>query len=297
MSQEFMSGPARRSLLAPAKINLSLRVRGRLENGYHALESLVAFADIGDRLDIEKGTQTALSLSGPFGDALAAEDNLVLKAHAALADAVGQALPCHISLHKNLPVASGIGGGSADAAAALRGLNDVFDLQISDAALVKIAATLGADVPVCLSPAPAWMCGIGDEITRLPPLPDTDIVLVNPLVPVATAAVFEALAASSDVTEPQTCPTAFSDLAALIDFLQAQGNALSAAAQNLAPAIKDCLAAVSDAGADFAAMSGSGATCFALVAPGQGAGLAARYRAIRPSDWVQAGKLRRGVAA
>ena len=291
MSRNVISGDSRLSLLAPAKINLSLHVRGRLPDGYHALESLVAFAHIGDRLELAPAEETGLHVSGPFGDALAVQGNLVLQAHAALADAVGQTLPCHISLHKNLPVASGIGGGSADAAAVLNGLNRLFGLGMSPLALAEIGANLGADVPVCLSPAPAWMCGIGHEVTRLPDLPEADLVLVNPMRAVSTPQVFTALAATAELTPPQPVPNGFADLAALVDFIKTQGNALTAPAQGLVPEIADCLSALSDAGAVFAGMSGSGATCFALAPSGEGAAIAARYGDMRPQDWVQAGRI------
>lgn len=291
-----MSGDDRLSLLAPAKINLSLHVRGRLPDGYHALESLVAFADIGDRMGFEKAAETSLSLSGPFAAGLAVDDNLVLKAHALLTDYVGRDLPCHMTLEKNLPIASGIGGGSADAAATLNGLNRYFDLALTPHALSEIAAALGADVPVCLSSAPAWMTGIGHDVTRLSALPAADIVLVNPMQAVATPAVFEALAASPALASSQPVPERFTDLAALIVFAGAQGNALTGVAQALVPEIGDCLATLVDAGAYFAAMSGSGATCFALAPSGDGAAIAARYGALRPRDWLQAGRLLGAVA-
>lgn len=287
----------RLSLLAAAKINLSLHVRGRQADGYHALESLVAFADIGDRLHFEFAEETRLSLSGPFGGALATEDNLVLRAHAALADFVGKSLPCHISLHKNLPVASGLGGGSADAAATLNGLNTLFALGLSHAELAKIAAPLGADVPVCLSSAPAWMCGIGHQVTRLGALPAADIVLVNPLQPVATAGVFAALAAAPQLTPPQDCPSGFETLDALIEFVKNQGNALFRPALSIVPDIAACLDALHEAGAAHAAMSGSGASCFALVEPGQGGDVAARYARLRPHDWSRTGALLHDGAA
>lgn len=279
------------TLSAPAKINLSLHVRGRRADGYHDLESLVGFVDIGDQLRFQKAAQTDLEISGPFATGLQANGNLVLKAHAALAAFVGQSLACRIVLEKNLPIASGIGGGSADAAATLHGLNTLFDLALGESELIKIAATLGADVPVCLSPAPAWMCGIGHEVTRLTALPAADIVLVNPHKAVSTPEVFKALAASFELTPSQSVPQGFADLAALIGFVQAQGNALGAPAQALVPDIADCLRALSQAGADFAAMSGSGATCFALAPIGDGAAIAARYQKARPHDWVQAGRL------
>ena len=291
MLQPLKSGHDRLSLLAPAKINLSLHVRGRLADGYHALESLVAFADIGDWLDFEIASETRLTLSGPFDDGLALDNNLVLKAHAALVTHIDHALPCHIGLQKNLPVASGIGGGSADAAATLNGLNRLFDLRLAPDVLSDIAATLGADVPVCLAPAPAWMSGIGHEVARLPALPQADVVLVNPMQGVSTPQVFEALAASSELTPSQTVPAEFVNLASLIDFLNRQGNTLAAPALELVPGIANCLMALTDAGAMFAAMSGSGATCFALAPEGEGGAIAARYREYRSQDWVQAGRL------
>lgn len=278
-------------LLAPAKINLSLHVRGRRSDGYHVLESLVAFADIGDRLDFEAAEETQLIMSGPFGDALVVDDNLVLRAHAALAAHVGAPLTCHMTLHKNLPIASGIGGGSADAAAALNGLNQFFGLQLGVDILSELAKALGADVPVCLSAGPAWMTGIGHDVTRLANFPQADVVLVNPMQAVSTPEVFKVLGTAFELVSPQPVPTGFGGFDDLLGFLEGQGNTLAAPAQTMVPEIADCLAALSDSGAAFAAMSGSGATCFALAPTGQAMNLAANYRAIRPQDWVQAGTL------
>lgn len=281
----------RLSLLAPAKINLSLHVRGRRSDGYHVLESLVAFADIGDRLDFEAAEETQLIMSGPFGDALVVDDNLVLRAHAALAAHVGAPLTCHVTLHKHLPIASGIGGGSANAAAALNGLNQFFGLQLGADILSELAKALGADVPVCLSAGPAWMTGIGHDVTRLANFPQADVVLVNPMQAVSTPEVFKVLGAASELVSPQPVPEGFGGFHDLLGFLEGQGNALAAPAQTIVPEIADCLAVLSDSGAAFAAMSGSGATCFALAPTGQAMNLAANYRAIRPQDWVQAGTL------
>ena len=281
----------RLSLLAPAKINLSLHVRGRRSDGYHALESLVAFTDIGDFLDLEAAEEPQLIMSGPFSDALVVEDNLVLRAHAALAAHVGTPLACHMTLHKNLPIASGIGGGSADAAAALNGLNQLFGLQLGADILSELAKALGADVPICLSPEPAWMTGIGHDVKRLAYFPQADVVLVNPMQAVSTPEVFKVLGAASELVSPQPVPEGFGDFDDLLGFLEGQGNALAAPAQTLVPEIADCLAVLSDSGAAFAAMSGSGATCFALAPMGQGMRLAANYRETRTEDWVQAGTL------
>ncbi len=280
------------SLFAAAKINLTLKVLGRRADGYHGLESLVAFADIGDQIFVKKADETALSIVGPFAAALNSpeeiSDNLVLRALALLEVAAERALPSDIVLQKNLPVASGIGGGSADAAAALRGLAALHELDID---LMPLAAELGADVPVCLSTQAAWMSGIGHDIAPLPALPDADIVLVNPRLAVATASVFSALDASEKLRASAPAPQAFADVSAWLAFLKRAGNDLQAAAISLAPEIADCLAGLEKAGAPMHAMSGSGATCFALCPPGQGKALAARYRTLRDKDWVMAGRL------
>ena len=280
---------------APAKINLTLTVRGRQPDGYHGLESLVAFADIGDRLLVEKADTTAFALKGPFGAALAEtpdSDNLVVRAQAALEQETGRKLPATFMLHKNLPVASGLGGGSADAAACLRGLAEAYGLEMSTSDMHRLALGLGADVPVCLASQTVWMSGIGDTLTPLPAaLPSVDIVLVNPLVGLATAEVFASAGFGSVLRDAQNPPARFEDLAALCSFLTAQGNDLQTAAQALQPVIADCLAALAGPQTLYAAMSGSGASCFALTAPGDGAGVAAAYGKKRPQDWVRAGVL------
>lgn len=272
---------------APAKINLSLRVTGRRDDGYHNLQSLVAFADIGDRLFISKAEKSGLRLNGPFAAALEG-DNLVAAAHAELATYAQQALPTQIILEKNLPVAAGIGGGSADAAAALRGLAHLHDIN---APLADLAASLGADVPVCLDTAPAWMSGIGHDVTRLPDLPPADIVLVNPRIGLATQKVFEAFAAQGGFAEIIEPPSGFTSVTELLAFLRQQGNDLQSAACALVPEIEACLDALKKSGVTYAAMSGSGATCFGLSAPGSGRAMAARYRTLREKDWVVAGRL------
>ena len=272
---------------APAKINLSLKITGRRDDGYHLLESLVAFADIGDRLFISKSETSSLQLSGPFAAALG-EANIIAQAHVRLVSHAGQALHSQIILEKNLPVAAGIGGGSADAAAALRGLAQLHNVDVP---LTEIAASLGADVPVCLDTAPAWMSGVGHNIERLPDLPPADIVLVNPRVALSTADVFAAFAAKGEFSKPINAPEGFASSTGLLGFMRAQGNDLQAAACSLAPEIEDCLAALRKAGLAYVAMSGSGATCFGLSAPGSGRAMAARYRTMREKDWVVAGRL------
>ena len=281
-------------LLAPAKINLSLHVRGRLPDGYHDLESLVAFADIGDYLAITPAEAFGFDVGGVFADAVGTTDNLVRHAHAAFEAACGRALPCHMRLEKNLPVAAGLGGGSADAAAALVGLAQFFDVSLTAEEMQKIAAPLGADVPVCLAAQPCWMTGIGHDLSPLPALPEADIVLVNPRLGVPTGDIFKALAASSELTGPHAAPTHFADLDALLGFMAGQGNDLTAPAIKQAPLIADCLAALQEAGGHGVAMTGSGATCFALAEAGHGKAVGQAYAALRPQDWVADGRLING---
>lgn len=273
-------------LSAPAKINLSLKVLGQCDDGYHILESLVAFADIGDKLFLQKSDRSAFQVSGPFAVS-ADEDNMVRRAHAALETHLGEVLLCRIVLQKNLPVAAGLGGGSADAAAALRGLSDLFDFD--EKALLPLAENLGADVPVCLETAPAMMRGIGHDVERLADLPPMDIVLVNPRQALATADVFAAL--SLETASEASTPPRLDNTAAVLDFVKQQGNDLQAIACQLVPDIAACLAALEESGFAYSAMSGSGASCFGLCAPGSGRAMAARYRTLREKDWVVAGRL------
>ena len=281
------------SLLAPAKINLSLHICGRQADGYHALESLVAFADIGDRLTFEDAERSELVVQGEFAADLRQQgvENLVQRAHKRLEQALGVDLSCRITLHKNLPLAAGLGGGSADAAATLRGLNRFFALDVPHFMVSRLAQDLGADVPVCLSPRAAWMRGIGHDVTGLPDLPDADIVLVNPRIDLPTARVFESLSAAAQLSPPQDIPQQFSDVSAVTDYIAAQGNDLYAAAVSHVPDIEACLRGLRESGAVYAAMSGSGASCFALAAPGTGGDVAQAYRGHRPDDWVAAGRL------
>ena len=186
-------------LAAPAKINLYLHVLGRRADGYHLLDSLVAFAAVGDELTIAPAPRLSLVVDGPFAHSLAVDDdNLVLRAARALAAESNCARGAAIRLTTRLPVASGIGGGSADAAAALRGLNELWNLSLPDSALARIALGLGADVPVCLAGLPSFFGGVGEAIASAGPLPRAHLVLANPGAPLATAAVFRARAAAPD---------------------------------------------------------------------------------------------------
>ncbi|KIN68579.1 4-(cytidine 5'-diphospho)-2-C-methyl-D-erythritol kinase [Sulfitobacter donghicola] len=257
---------------APAKVNLSLHVTGQQADGYHLLDSLVVFADIGDRLWFESGPDMRIEVSGPFADGVPTDHrNLVWQA-AELAGWTGR-----INLEKNLPHGAGIGGGSADAAAVLRTLGGD-----------EGAASLGADVPVCLSASPQRMQGIGDDLAKLPPLPDMDILLINPKVEVPTGPVFNALDCKENQPMPEAWPR-FDSLEVFCDWLAQQRNDLERPARQIAPQIDDVLGALS--GAQLARMSGSGATCFGLFEAGKAQPAAKRVAAAHPDWWVAAGRV------
>ena len=267
---------------APAKINLHLHVTGRRPDGYHLLDSLVVFAGAADLLTAEPDERLTLAITGPFADGLrsAADDNLVLRAARALAHASGCSRGAAIRLEKNLPLASGIGGGSADAAAALRLLGRLWD--IDDQIPRDLAVSLGADVPVCLASAPARMRGIGDDLQPAPVLPPLDILLVNPLVPVATASVFRAR--NAGLTAPADFPAAWTTAADAARDLSSCRNDLQVPAIAIAPVIGDILVEIErQQGCLLARMSGSGATCFGLFEPGDAARRA--HAAIASPDW------------
>ena len=258
---------------APAKINLALHVTGRRADGYHLLDSLVVFADVGDRLRLEDGP-LSLSVTGPEAAGVPdGPENLVLSA-AALAGAKSGRL----TLEKHLPAAAGIGGGSSDAAAALRLLADP---PPGPEALLS----LGADVPVCLSAGPVRMTGIGEGLAPVPALPDCAIVLVNPRVPVATPHVFAGLTHRDSPALPPL-PATWGSLEQLIDWLETTNNDLEAPAQMLAPVIGDVLTELRNAtGCQFARMSGSGATCVGLFADIAAANAAAETICMAQPGW------------
>jgi 4-diphosphocytidyl-2-C-methyl-D-erythritol kinase len=251
---------------APAKINLCLHVTGRRQDGYHLLDSLAIFAGAGDEVEAEPAEDLTLIIEGPFAAGLRAEpDNLVLRAARALAVAAGIAPRARITLHKHLPIASGIGGGSADAAAALRVLQRLWATGLPEPDLHALAASLGADVPVCLAAAPARMTGIGEILHPAPALPEFGLVLVNPGLAVSTPAVFRARQAG--FSQPLALPEAWKDAAAMALDLAQLRNDLEPPAIGLCPAIGEVLRALRAApGVLLARMSGSGATCFALTA-------------------------------
>ncbi|WP_110804963.1 4-(cytidine 5'-diphospho)-2-C-methyl-D-erythritol kinase [Rhodobacter viridis] len=241
-------------VFAPAKVNLALHVTGQRADGYHLLDSLVAFSPVGDALTLAPADALVLKVSGPEGAAVPeGPENLVLKAAALFG--VGAA----VTLEKCLPAASGIGGGSSDAAAALRGMAALTGQPLPDAAAVL---KLGADVPMCLDPRPARTRGIGEDLTpvALPPLP---AVLVNPRVEVPTPSVFKALTVKDNPPLPEI--PAFADAGACIGWLADQRNDLQAPAVAQAPVIAEVLAVLAALpGCKLARMSGSGATCFGL---------------------------------
>ncbi|MFC7474484.1 4-(cytidine 5'-diphospho)-2-C-methyl-D-erythritol kinase [Dankookia sp. GCM10030260] len=272
---------------APAKVNLYLHVTGRRADGYHLLDSLAVFGPAADELALALAPAGSLSLAldGRFGAALRAEpDNLVLRAARALAAAAGVPAQAALVLTKRLPVASGIGGGSADAAAALRGLDRLWGLDLGEARLAAVAAPLGADIPVCVASRPARMAGIGEVLSAAPALPDCGLLLVNPGVALPTPAVFKARAGG--FTPPAVLPASWPDAAAMARDLAALRNDLEAPAIGLCPAIAEVLAALRALpGCLLARMSGSGATCFGIFADAAAARAAA---VLLPGHWWNA---------
>jgi 4-diphosphocytidyl-2-C-methyl-D-erythritol kinase len=264
-------------------------VTGRRDDGYHDLESLTVFADCGDRLRFARADGLELALEGPFAPALAAEaDNLVLRAAALLAAETGRPPTARITLEKNLPVAAGIGGGSADAAAALRGLVRLWDLKLAPADLMPLARRLGADVPVCLAGRAVRMRGIGDRLEPVSLPFALPLLLVNPGTALATGRVFRAL--NGRFSAPRDGVPGTDDPDRFLGRLAAGRNDLEAPAIRLAPAIGEVLAALRAApGCRLARMSGSGATCFGLFAD-----RATRDRAAaeidhhHPAWWIEA---------
>nr|WP_294511274.1 4-(cytidine 5'-diphospho)-2-C-methyl-D-erythritol kinase [uncultured Rhodopila sp.] len=274
---------------ACAKINLHLHVVGRRPDGYHLLDSLVVFAGAADILTVERAGTLSLSVTGPFAAGLDNEaDNLVLRAARALAVHADVPPAGRLVLEKNLPVASGIGGGSADAAAALRLLDRFWGIGAGQGTLAAIAGGLGADVPVCVASRSAVMSGIGEVLAPAPRMPEAGIVLVNPGVAVSTPAVFRARNGGFSVAAVWP-PEGWPDAASLATSLHGTGNDLEAAALGLAPVIGEALAALAaDPACLLARMSGSGATCFGIYADADVARAAADSVA-RPGWWVWGG--------
>jgi 4-diphosphocytidyl-2-C-methyl-D-erythritol kinase len=284
-----------------AKVNLTLRVVGRRVDGYHDLESVVAFADCADRLSLADGPELRLTTTGPLAEACGETlDNLVFKAAQLLGDRVADLRLGAFTLDKVLPVAAGIGGGSADAAAALRLLARANGLAIDDARLIEVAQLTGADVPVCLASRACVMTGVGETLLPLT-LPKMPCVLVNPRIPVATKDVFRALGlrngellvGASDVMRAPAWPEAGASVEDWVEMLAASSNDLEAPATRIQPVIGDVISALSATnGAWLARMSGSGATCFAIFENTADARRAAQKIQIdHPQWWVHAGLL------
>ena len=280
---------------AKAKLNLTLEVLGRRADFYHEVRSLVGFTELGDSVALEPGDELALAVDGPFAGALQGGNLIIAAAEAAKAKAPGIALG-RFQLTKALPVAAGLGGGSADAAAALRLLAEANPGTLSATALVEIAGRLGSDVTACLASRPALMTGRGDQVTDVRGFPACGVVLVNPGLPLATASVYGALNAaplSARTSDAEPAPDFGGSFERLIDYASPRGNDLTAAALRLAPAIGEVLTALRRvASARLVQLAGSGPTCFALFATADEArAAAASLQAAHPSWWVVATSL------
>jgi len=273
------------STIAPAKINLYLHVVGERSDGYHFLDSLVAFAGIQDLVSAAPAKNLCLAIDGPFSAGLPeANDNLVLRAARELTETWDVGKGAAIRLTKRLPVAAGMGGGSADAAAALKILSQLWNLNPANDALMDLALRLGADVPVCLNGQAAFVGGIGEEITAAPPLPPAWLVLVNPGVALSTAEVFSRC--NGDFSRQARFTDAVATAEELAAVLQTRGNDLTEAATALEPVIGDVLAALkASQGVLLARMTGSGSTCFGLFADPAAAKQAATALTQNHSKW------------
>lgn len=281
------------SVHAPAKINLCLHVGARRADGFHDLESLVAFTELGDELLLERAEGLALTINGPFSQGLSGgDDNLIMKAGLYLAEKTRTTMGARIALTKQLPLASGIGGGSADAAATLRGLVQLWALDVPVRELQAVAAAIGSDVPVCLPSSTAWMTGRGENVRLLPALPKMSIVLVNPMVEVPTAKVFSLLQRRRG-SGSEAPMGGFSDALSLVRYLKGTCNDLEAPAIAMAPVIGEVIATIARAqGVLLARMSGSGATCFGIFETDADAQIsAAEIAGAHPGWWVRATRI------
>ena len=273
---------------APAKLNLYLHVLGRDQRGYHLLDSLVVFADFGDTITVQSADRLFMEITGPFGHGLEADaGNLAWKAAQAMSAIAGRPASLFIQLTKNLPVASGIGGGSSDAAAVLRGLCRLWDLDVSGEPVMQAARALGSDVPVCLAAQSRFMGGVGDLLDPCPTLPRCSVLMVNPGMALPTRDVFEArqgpFAPSGrfDVTP--------GSVAELAHILSQRGNGLATAAVSLQPAIETVLERLEQQpGCLLSRMMGSGATCLGLFGTeGEAEAAAMTIKGHHPEWWVQ----------
>ena len=276
---------------APAKVNLFLHVGPLDDQGLHPLASLVAFADDGDRLTLLPADTLSLEITGRFGAGLSTgEDNLIVRAMRSLGQATGRATPFHLTLDKRLPIASGVGGGTSDAGAALKLAREALGLDMDDEALARIAAELGADGPMCLHARAAWAEGHGERLAFEPRLPPLPALVVNPGAPSPTGAVYAAYDSGPARTADRPQPPHDWSPAAVIEWLSLQRNDLQAPAVARTAEILTALEVVGGvAGARLARMSGSGATVFGLFDTAEAAQAAASaVRASHPAWWVEA---------
>jgi 4-diphosphocytidyl-2-C-methyl-D-erythritol kinase len=274
---------------ARAKVNLTLSVRGRRGDGYHELESLVAFADVHDTVTLEPGATHSVSVAGPWAQHIAGE-NLLTRTLALLREADPSLRLGAVHLEKNLPVAAGLGGGSSDAAALLRAVRRVNAARAHDAVpWLEIAARLGSDVPVCFLDRPALIWGRGERMAALSSLRPMPAVLVNPRKPLATGPVFAALrsGATAPAAQAPSVPE-LADFSAVLDYMRAHGNDLQAAAVGLMPEIDEIEAVLAmQTGCRLVAMSGSGPTCFAVFStPADAERAAVSVARARAAWWV-----------
>lgn len=289
------------TIFAPAKVNLYLHITGRLDNGYHTLDSLIAFADIGDGVEIEPYHDFQFRVQGPFAGKFTAKEmdvspnssNLAVQAAWALSRAAQKAPHVRITLTKNLPLASGLGGGSADAAAVLWGLTEWWNIPRAAHYLPGLMTRLGADVPVCFPCKPARARGIGDILDPAPPMGEIAVVLANPGIDCRTADVFAQF--RGPFREPRSLATKIEGFRELVETLTGTQNDLQNAAQEIAPVITDVLKALSaQKGCGLVRLSGSGATCFGLFEHDRAAQKAElALQAANPSWWVKAGWINR----
>lgn len=290
MARADTPGAAGFRLSAPAKLNLYLHITGRRDDGYHLLDSLVVFAAVGDGVEVAPADDLSLAVTGRFAAALnhtAAGDNLVMRAARLLSREAGLAgdRGAAMRLDKRLPIAAGLGGGSADAAAALHGLCALWDISPGDDDLARMAISLGADVPACLARRPAFVGGVGESLDPAPALPPMHVALVNPGAPLSTASVFAALAPSIAARDGRFAE-APRDAASLAALLASRANDLEEPARELCPAVADVLTALGrQPDCLLARMSGSGATCFGLFDTAAAAAAAARIIADQQPAW------------
>lgn len=275
--------------LAPAKLNLSLHVIGRRDDGYHLLDSLVAFTELGDTIEAADAAELSLVIDGPFGGTLSAagDENLVLRSARLLADRLDRPAHARLRLTKRLPVASGIGGGSSDAAATLLALAELWNARLDHEELAGLGLRLGADVPVCLAQVPARLQGIGEHVSPLPGLPETPVLLVNPNRGLSTPTVFKARHGTfAPAFNSALLKKPLAGVGDLVRLLRSLGNGLTDAAISLMPEIRRILDVLEAApGSLLARMSGSGATCFALFEDDAAAARAAQEISVSNPNW------------